>query len=185
MYQMKTKRGYLLSEVVSAMQKAVRRADARMAGYWAIEMWESNFAAYCWRRLLTISAEDVWGIITHEIVALHNAYNVVNERQSKGKQRGRIFIAKAVILLAEARKSRDADHLTNLVYDPKTIDESALEKAIDEARRHPEPIPDYAHDCHTSKGKKAGKTKGDFFRDEFHALTPRQPGLFDDLVPTI
>ena len=40
---------------------------------------------------------------------------------------------------------------------------------------------DYAFDCHTLKGKRKGKTKTDFFRDEQRALKPFQPGLFDDL----
>ena len=42
-------------------------------------------------------------------------------------------------------------------------------------------MPDYAFDCHTLKGKRAGKTKADFFREEQKALKPFQPGLFDDL----
>nr|BDD44603.1 hypothetical protein 10 [Flavobacteriaceae bacterium] len=174
-----TTRGYTLLEVASALQKAIRRADARLAGYWAIELFESGFQKYMWRRLLTISAEDCWGIITHEVEALFRSWEVIH-KQKKGK--GRIFAAKAVILLAEARKCRDADHLTNLVYDPKELSDEELEAAIDEAREQTEAIPDYAYDCHTSKGKKAGKTKADFFREEQAALNPKQPGLFDHLL---
>ena len=33
-----TKRGYDFGEVSSAMQKAIRRADTRLAGYWALEL---------------------------------------------------------------------------------------------------------------------------------------------------
>ena len=44
--QMKTKRGYSLGEVASALQKTIRRGDARLAGYWAIELFESNFRGY-------------------------------------------------------------------------------------------------------------------------------------------
>jgi hypothetical protein len=40
------------------MQKAVRRGDAKLAGYWALELWASGFGQYVWRRLLTVSAED-------------------------------------------------------------------------------------------------------------------------------
>jgi len=174
--QMKTKRGYSLGEVASALQKTIRRGDARLAGYWAIELFESNFRGYVWRRLLTISAEDCWGVITHEIEALYRAWIEI-DRQKKGG--GRIFVAKAVILLALAKKSRDADHLTNLVYDPRKIDERQLMADLEEARQNPEPIPDYALDCHTQAGRAAGKTKADFFRDEYSALLPRQPGLFD------
>lgn len=171
-----TVRGYELSAVVSAMQKAIRRGDARVAGYFAIEMFESKYTAYAWRRLLTISAEDCAGIVTQEIKALHDSWLLIHAAQ-KGK--GRIFLAKAVVLLCLAKKSRDADHLTNLVYDPKAVDELVLEEAITVARLHPEPIPEYAYDCHTSIGKRRGKTREDFFVEEFDALTPREPGLFD------
>jgi len=171
-----TTRGYQLSDVASALQKAIRRGDARLAGYFAIEMFESNYTAYAWRRLLTVSAEDCHGLITQEIKALYDSW-VVIDKQKKGK--GRIFLAKAVVLLCQARKSRDADHLTNLVYDPKAVDEKVLEAALKVARANPEPIPDYAYDCHTSTGSKRGKTRKDFFLDEHDALSPRAPGLFD------
>ena len=176
MRQLTTVRGHALLEVASALQKAIRRADARLAGYWAIELFESGYREYLWRRLLTISAEDCWGVITHEIEALFRSWQFI-DRKKKGA--GRIFAAKAVILLAEARKCRDADHLTNLVYDLAAIDTAALEAELAEARAHPEPIPDYAFDCHTFKGKQAGKTKQEFFVEEHQALQPRQPGLFD------
>ncbi len=43
------------------------------------------------------------------------------------------------------------------------------------------PETDYAYDCHTLRGKRAGKTKADFFREEQRAVTPWQRGLFDEL----
>ena len=52
--KMITKRGYDLGEVASAMQKAIRRADTRLAGYWALELWHSGFGPYVWRRLLIL-----------------------------------------------------------------------------------------------------------------------------------
>ena len=174
-----TTRGYALLDVASALQKAIRRADARSAEYWAVELFESGFQQYMWRRLLTISAEDCWGVITHEVEALFRAWQVIHKQKAG---RGRIFAAKAVILLAQARKCRDADHLTNLVYDPKAIPDKQLEKDLDEARKHPEPIPDYAYDCHTKKGRMMGKTRSEFFREEFKVLNPREKGLFDDLI---
>lgn len=47
----------------------------------------------------------------------------------------------------------------------------------------PSPIPPYTFDVHTRKGKKKGRTKAEFFREEYEALQPRVPGLFDDIVP--
>ena len=77
------------------MQKAIRRADAKLAGYWAMELWESGFGLYCWKRLLTVNAEDCWGILTAEVKALHDVYLVVNEGLPAKQHRGRIFISKA------------------------------------------------------------------------------------------
>jgi replication-associated recombination protein RarA len=163
----------------------VRRNDARLGGYWAIELFESGYAPYAWRRLLTVSAEDCAGLITTEVKALFDSWKVIHDSskanpKNRGKARGRIFLAKAVVLLCQARKSRDADHLTNLVYDPKAMDDKVLAASIAEARKQRAAIPDYAFDCHTREGKRRGKTRADFFLDEHDALQPRMPGLFDD-----
>ncbi len=94
----------------------------------------------------------------------------------------RIFISKAVILLCAAKKCRDADHLQNLVYDEmRGVDPDTL---ADELRNVPEyvPIPEYAFDCHTRRGKAAGKTNGDFFYAECSALFPMQQGILGSLV---
>jgi len=177
MKPMRTVRGYDFGEVASALQKAIRRGDAKTAGYFAIELFESNFTAYAFRRLLTVSAEDCDGIITQEIKALYDSWTIAH-RQRKGA--GRIFLAKATILLSRATKSRDADHLTNCIYDRKCIDEAQLDKDLAECRGEQIDIPDYAHDCHTRKGRQAGRTKRDFFLAEDAALSPRGVTMFDD-----
>jgi replication-associated recombination protein RarA len=162
------------------MQKAIRRGDAKIAGFFAIELFESGFGNYVWKRLLTVSAEDCWGILTQEVKALHNSYCFVNERVPARQAKGRIFIAKAVILLCLAKKSRDADHLTNCIYDKRTAEtDAAIESALTEAMKHPEEVPEYAFDCHTTAGKRAGKTKAQFFVSEEAALNPKQTSLFD------
>ena len=178
----RTTRGYEFGEVSSAMQKAIRRGDAKLAGYWALELFASGYGNYVWKRLLTISAEDCWGILTQEVEALHDGYQHVNKGIPVRDHKGRIFISKAVILLSLAKKSRDPDHLQNLVYDQlKGIDP---DKLANELRKAPEyqPIPDYAYDCHTQEGRKRGKTKADFFKAEQKALSPFIPGLFDGLI---
>jgi replication-associated recombination protein RarA len=143
-------------------------------------LWHSGFGNYVWKRLLTVSAEDCWGILTSEIKALHDSYVLVNKTVPAREARGRIFISKAVILLCAAKKNRDADHLQNFTYDALAeIDADQLAADLLAAGR--EKVPDYAFDCHTLKGKRKGKTKADFFREEQRALMPFQPGLFDDL----
>lgn len=174
----RTNNGYDFFEVSSAMQKAIRRADAAVAGYFALELWESGYRDYVWKRLFTISAEDCFGIITKEIEALWQGHELVNKGKSEPK--GRIFVSKAVIILCECRKSRDADHLQNFVYDRKAVD---VEAWLEDVRKYPVAIPRYTFDVHTRKGKKMGRTKEEFFREEYEALTPKAPGLFDSLVP--
>lgn len=176
-YQLRTVNGYDFYEVASALQKSIRRADAKVAGFFALELWHSRYVDYLWKRLFVISAEDCYGIITQEIESLFKAYCFVNEKATEPK--GRIFVSKAVLLLCDCRKSRDADHLQNLVYDRKDCD---VEKWLEDVRRNPIPVPAYTYDVHTRLGKSRGKTKADFFREELEALRPREKGLFDDLV---
>lgn len=177
--QLKTIRGYDFGATTSAMQKAIRRGDSKIAGYFAIELFESGYAKYVFRRLLTISAEDCYGIITKEVWALYEAWKEINAHK---KGAGRVFVGKAVILLSQAEKSRDADHLTNLVYDKLNISDAEILDMLSSARATKQDVPEYAYDCHTAKGKAMGMTKEEFFKDEFNALKPRQAGLFDNLI---
>ena len=40
--------GYDFFEVSSAMQKAIRRADTGVAGFFALELWASGYRDYVW-----------------------------------------------------------------------------------------------------------------------------------------
>lgn len=176
-----TKKGYKLLEVASALQKSIRRGKPKLAGYFALELFHSGYWKYVWKRLLTISAEDCYGIITKEIEALYNSFMLVNEfKPKKDKLKGRIFLTKAAILLALATKSRDADHLQNLVYDKEMITPEEIDEYLEDNPNLP--IPDYAFDVHTKRGRKRGKTKRDFFKEENEALKPKTLSMFDDLV---
>lgn len=177
--QLKTKRGYDFYEVASALQKSIRRGDTKIAGYMALELFP-NYANYCWKRLLTISAEDCYGIITKEIMSLYEAFQIINKGLKGDNLKGRVFISKAVILLSEAKHNRDADLLSNYIYDKKmTIDDDEIERYFEEVRSEKIDIPDYAYDIHTIKGKKSGKTKEDFFKEEENALKNKQVSIFD------
>lgn len=174
-----TQRGYDFYEVASALQKSIRRADVKTAGYFALELFP-KYARYCWKRLLTISAEDCYGIVTKEIMALYDAFEVINKGKKADELKGRIFISKAVILLCEAKHNRDADLLSNYVYDKKYgIEDEELERIFEEVRQEKIDVPDYVYDVHTIKGKRAGKTKRDFFVEEQKALENEQVSIFD------
>lgn len=176
-----TKKGYELPEVVSLLQKSIRRGDTSLAGWAALEMFDSGFYKYVWRRLLTISAEDCAGLITTEVKALYDSFMIANE--GKKVVRSRIFISKAVIVMCRSVKCRDADHLQNYVYDKDLIDEDELEATLDEIREQKPEIPEYVFDVHTKKGRIRGKNKKDFFLEEQACLDPKDPNSeFDELV---
>ena len=174
-----TRRGYDFYEVASALQKSIRRGDLKLAGYMTLELFP-EYSEYCWKRLLTISAEDCYGIVTQEIKALYDSFHVINKGKKGNELKGRVFISKAVILLCECKHNRDSDIMSNYVYDKKwTISDEEINRLFDEIRNEKAEIPNYVYDCHTLKGKIAGKTKGDFFREEQDSLANKEPSLFD------
>ena len=177
--QLKTEGGYDFFEVASALQKACRRGDTKVAGFFGLELFP-RYHNYVWKRLLTISAEDCAGIITKEIKALHDSFLFINKGKKADKMGGRIFISKAIILLCESKHNRDPDLLSNYIHDRKaTLDEAKLERYMDEVRSEGIDIPEYVYDVHTLKGKKMGKTKKEFFQEEQDALANEQQSLFD------
>ena len=99
-----TKNGHNMFEVSSLIQKAIRRSNKDYAGYAANEL-APRFRNYLWKRLLCVSAEDCYDLITNKIVALKQADDAQNW-QSKSP----LFIEKAIGILLAARKNRDADY---------------------------------------------------------------------------
>lgn len=180
--ELKTQRGYDFYEVASALQKSIRRGDVKMAGYMALELFP-RYAEYCWKRLLTISAEDCHPMVTQEIKALYDSFWVINKGKKGDNLKGRIFISKAVIILARVGKNRDADILSNYIYDKKiSVSDEVIEQVFDEVRAERYEMPEYVYDCHTKKGKMRGKTKRDFFIEEEKALVNKQFSIFDILI---
>ncbi len=183
-YNIKTPNGYDLFEMSSMIQKAIRRCDIPHAAYAANEL-GGKYRKYLWKRLLTVSAEDCFGIMTKEIIALQQADEYVNKKAKVGETND-LFIAKAVILLCMAKKNRDADYVAcNFMWGDRNLTESEFDEFVDYEQvenlrmKDASDIPGYVYDVHTWKGKRAGKTELDMFHDEQEALQPRQMNLFD------
>lgn len=182
-YQLLTRHGHNMYDMASMMQKAIRRCDLEKASYAAYELY-GNFQAYMWRRLLIVSAEDCYGIITKEIIALKLADDTVNKGR-KGYEKDAIFVAKAVYLLCMARKSRDACFVAcEFMIPDKCLDEDAIPHIdmtkLENMQMLEEEIPDWVFDVHTLKGKRRGMTDVQMTVDEQDALTPYQGSLFGD-----
>ena len=185
-YQRVTKSGYDFYEVASLLQKSLRRGDIVYAANAANELFPT-FTNYVWNRLMTVSAEDCADMVTQEIVALYDGWEKVNQGKTP-KDKGRVFIAKAIVLLAKARHSRDADVLNILVCD--RFPEEELRAALAEAElligvdKTEMVIPTYVYDVHTRRGRKMGMTKHKFLRDEEDGLTDSESmfGNLDDMI---
>lgn len=179
-YKALTKNGHSLYDMASMLQKSIRRGDFNHAGYAANEMYGSYYN-YLWKRLLVISAEDCYGIITKEIVGLKMASDIANQGR-KGYDIDPVFIAKAITLLCSARKNRDACYFAcNYMCIDRLIPEDQIEHIdLESCNLGDEGIPDWVFDIHTLKGRMNGKTDLDMTIDEQKALTPLQLGFFDE-----
>lgn len=143
-YQMTTIRGFQLMEVVSALQKAIRRSDEVGAVAWAAEMDQSGYHAYMWQRLRLICSEDVglaWPEGPSVIRALEANYTDHVAKKRNGSER--LFVVHAALLLARAPKSRLCDVAIWAAY--------GLEEPLVEE------IPDHVFDMYTAKGRAMGR----------------------------
>ncbi|OGI90360.1 hypothetical protein A3B01_02310 [Candidatus Nomurabacteria bacterium RIFCSPLOWO2_01_FULL_41_52b] len=168
LFKPKTKNNYLLQEVVSALQKDIRRGNEENALVWALELFP-KYSNYLWKRLVIISAEDMESPRACAVVnALREAFYFTNEDKKKGNEyKHRIFITKAVLFLSREVKSRESDH---------------AQFHVDEIMKTGKllAIPDFAIDFHTKRGKTSGATKRKFFEEEQKNLKPKGADAYFD-----
>jgi hypothetical protein len=148
-YAPTTNGGYYLDQVISALQKEIRRGNQYKAVYWAVELEGFNRekrsgATILWNRLKVIASEDVSIAEPHApliISALKQFYDEAVKREDSAYN---LFFVHAVIFLARCRKCRIVDDLVVTLYGNKKFNHEWI------------PMPDYAVDIHT----KAGGWKG-------------------------
>ena len=157
MEQVTTLNGYDLFEVVSAFQKEIRRGNEEDAMYWGVELYESGFIPYAWKRMFIISTEDIGlanPMATVIINSLYWQYEKLSSNKGDKKKQERLPYVQAILYLVNSPKSRHTDWALNYYFDSHLF--------ID---RKMKPIPDYALDIHTRRGKIKGKTIDDFFTE--------------------
>src|ERR1035437_2458452 len=157
-YRAETIHGYPLDEVVSALQKSIRRSRVDEALWWATEMNVSGYGGYCWRRLAVIVSEDI-GIADHFApVMVHALYAMGLElhkaepgpaAEKATREWNAETLLHAVWYLARAKKNRElAD-----AYSTITLRMERGERIE---------VPDYARDNHTARGRSIGRREGYF-----------------------
>jgi replication-associated recombination protein RarA len=140
--QLTTLSGYKYGEVISAIQKEVRRSNERNALYWSMEL-EQEFHHHLWSRLSIICAEDI-GIASMETSLFVAHCKEEYSRLRKIKNTGAtMFLVNAVTAMCRAPKSRLSDDLNHVVH----------RRSIEDWME----IPDYALDKHTARGKRLGR----------------------------
>ncbi len=143
--KIKTKHGYAADEVISALQKSIRRGEEETAVFFAYEMLVSgdDLADKFWQRVRVISVEDV-GLANPQLAAIVYAL-YQNYLSLKGQGDALLQGLFAVVLLVRSRKSRYIDELYNNLRDKV------------EQENYRRDIPEYALDKHTQKGEAMGR----------------------------
>ena len=146
-----TRNGYEADEVISALQKCIRRAKEEEACMFAYELYISSpeLEEKMWRRLLTISVEDIGMGNPMAAVIVNNLFQMRKNFDYADGDRPMYFIH-AIRYLAQCEKDRSSDLLKNICI-------KSFAMGI-----FPE-IPDVALDKHTRRGQEMG-------RDSFHFL---------------
>lgn len=138
-FELKTKNGYRLDEVVSALQKSIRRGQEEKAAFWAYEMFEGGYIKYLWRRLSVIALEDV-GIADPFAAVLVNSLAQSSERINQKDKVEVLHPGLAVMYLCRAKKSREVDYWLEIVEHKRKLgqrlelEEHELDSHTDEGR---------------------------------------------------
>ncbi len=176
LHDLKTKNGYNMKQVVSALQKCIRRWKEMQSLFRAMELCP-NYVDYMRKRLHVISTEDMYDDdISVKIYARWQEHVNSNERKAKHQRWNRLFVVRAVIWLCRARKSRWTDHCF-----------FCYETIVDRCKKtnNRPKIPDEANDCHTKEGRAAWMTKEDFVVSEQEALTNKVDDEFREMYQSL
>lgn len=147
-----TRRGYDAFEVVSSLQKAIRRSQVQEAVYWAFELQQSGMANWCWKRLRVIVSEDIGQAapgLAADVRALYENWRQDNKGEIDTM--ANLYLAHAVIACALAPKSRLVDWCL-------TWNNSDWTERLE--------VPPEALDGHTRRGKQIGQGHTAFFMEE-------------------
>lgn len=151
--RMKTRNNFSGDEVISALQKSIRRGNERTACEFAYEMYITSpqFEEKLWRRLLAISVEDI-GMGNPEAAVLINHLNMMRKEFLYGEADRLMFAIHAIRYLCQSEKDRSSDLLKNIII--KNFAMGYL----------PE-VPDIALDKHTTRGQKLGRGSEHFLHE--------------------
>ena len=148
--KVKTYNDFPADEVISALQKEIRRGNTENAALLAYEMVRTSpeLEEKLWIRLMVISVEDV-GMGDPNAPVLVNTLYEMHNRFSLGALDRPLFAIHAVKYLCEAEKDRSSDEILNWIKNSGELPQ----------------IPDYAIDMHTKRGFEMGRNIEHFLQE--------------------
>lgn len=158
--EVKTANGFAADEVISALQKSIRRGlleNAVLLG-WEMYLTSEALEEKLWSRLSVISVEDIGFGDRQAPVLVETLYRQHERHERPGGDRF-LFAAHAIRLLATSAKDRTSDDLVNWARHSVALGE-----------RLPEII-DVALDMHTRRGQEMGRDYR-FFMEEASRVVP-------------
>jgi replication-associated recombination protein RarA len=146
-----TVNGYNDDEVISALQKDLRRDNEAEAMYWALELAESGKSPFgvLVSRLKVIAYEDIGLGDPDVVLQVSNAIDDMDVMYKEKRGDWRMVLSFIILSLSRASKSRITDHFMGTLMGERKKGVKYL-------------IPDYALDMHTTKGNEMGRRKGSF-----------------------
>ncbi|MFO8077364.1 MAG: hypothetical protein R6U21_01795 [Thermoplasmatota archaeon] len=142
--------GFNDDEIISALQKCIRRGMEEEAMYFALELGNEGKSGFglLHSRLLVITYEDI-GLGDSPIIApVTAALTDMKTMYEQKKGDWEMVLAFIILALCRAQKSRITDHFKLVMKHQWKKDEKQIF------------IPDFALDMHTSQGNLLGRTKG-------------------------
>ena len=158
----KTKNDFNADEVISALQKSIRRGLEEDACKFAYELFITSpeLEEKMWKRLLVISVEDIGmgnpnaSVIVNNLYQMHKYFDYYEVDRS-------LFFFHAIRVLCLSEKDRSSDLLKNIVM--KQFDQGIL----------PE-VPDYALDMHTRRGQEMGRDIHHFLNEASKVIPQKE-----------
>jgi replication-associated recombination protein RarA len=165
MYKPQLKEGVPYDQVVSALQKMVRRGMEREALVLGETLFENNFGGALARRLMSMAIEDV-GLANPQLVAqvysLCSGWLIV-KKESKGGHGEFLALAMCIILVCRSAKNREVD-------DAIVVTSRRIKEGTDSAAKVIAGHRDLCVDSHTDEGKaklrQLAATKGTTYEEE-------------------
>lgn len=154
-FDTKTAGGYALDEVTSALQKCIRRGLEEEAMFWALEMADSGYGQYLWRRLMVIAAEDIGLADPQALIVASGGWLATKESTKSFTSPPGMkleFLGPTILYLCRAPKNREGDDFCWYI----------MERRKRGLRLQ---VPDFALDEHTDRGRQMGRGRAFWFEE--------------------